>query len=1062
MINARTCAVDALQLPYLDMPFKVTLAKKLLGIALVIPVLSLLLFVRAFLWERNLRNGRQHDPAKDSDEQLKRNHDHGHHDHAKDCERGDAPSLWSEAKDAFFSALPIIVWLSFFLSVPISSFAFLALRACDCVYITFGSSMESNSSDFTQMCFLHADYSVFCPPTLNMTAAETLLYHKTMDYAWFTVLVYAVGTPVTFAWMLFTARKAIRSSADTRLSLALSFLYREYRNGLWFWELLISITKLILVGFLSLSVFHPGTPMQIMIALAVTLCARFPIPMCKYPRAPLQLHTFADRPRPLWSSVLAVYTALVSWVQPYRNKGLGFLAVFSSASLQFIFLTFLSLMLYSGASHSIDAVLYTDPSHRLVKTVFGVGELFICALGVLVVAIFVKHVIWTKARTVHWSSDDEEVRVRQPRGGKHHIFLSHAWRSGQDQAKAVKLLLIDVLPELKVFLDVDSALDRDRSEGNKWMFLNVRKSTTLVALLTGEDKGKRPTSHYFMSEACVLEMRTAIDEKKNIVLVIETDSLHGGVPLTVHKKDCKRNNRAVHDALFESMSADFVSPTIVEWHRYVELQQVSTRLVLQSVLQSEEPNRRKDDTIWTNGDITRQRLHLHQPSGHHLFVSENLPGATAFASYLSNQIANRRVGVSSRHGLGHGLLQRMGSGGGHHHLRDPPGLTKTSKLDEMHGAGFFLLYVNEDTWTDVDMSDVNGLTWRSIGTEPPRGHELKISSQLRDIFLERTANDEQTVIFTREELPHHEIYTRDCNHYIVDRRGRCFMPLGNGIADEITLSRALAVPILVVHEMRQHGEWHGTPTFTTIYNATPEELRNRLYSTIAIPMLDGRPDAFSPGHELTCVNVILRSICKDKDRWQKRVQRWAKKKRAQATLYVEPLLPQAPLRVIREASGHLSRAKGAQPSDNGAAEEQNEQESTRQRMPTLPSRFAEFGRRETVAADIGASVGGRKSMSERRRSSSNSWAFLSQSSGIGESSQPDSSRRSGMISPSHRKSDATHDKGEKRSSCSLRSAHAARPKRGSIPEIHSPSLLEQGASTRIEEESGMPGSASAI
>jgi hypothetical protein len=727
---------------------------------------------------------------------------------------------------------------------------------------------------------------------------------------------------------------------------------------------------------------------------------------------------------------LAVYTALVSWVQPYRSKGLGFLAVFSSASLQFIFLTFLSLMLStdSDASRSVDAILYVDPGHRLAKTVFGVGELFICALGVLVVAIFVRHVIWTKPRTVHWVSDDEEVRVRQPRGGKHHIFLSHAWRSGQDQAKAVKLLFIDVLPELRVFLDVDTALDRARSEGNRWMYENVRKSTTLVALLTGEHKGKEPTSHYFMSRACMLEMRTAIDQRKNIVLLIETDLLHGGVPLEVHRKHCKKNDRAVHDALFEKLSPNFASPTIVPWHRYVELQQVSTRLALQSVLQAEAPRRRKDDPVWINGDLVRKRLHLHEPFGHHLYVSKNLPGAWAFSSYLYNQVASRRVGVCAGHG--HGVLKRMGSGGGHRLFGGHAELTATSKLHEMKDVGYFLLYVNADTWDDVATDDVDGLTWRFVGTEPPRGQELKISSQLRALFFERTALGEDTVAFKPEEMPHHDVYTRDCNHYLVDGRGRCFMALGTGLADEIALARAYAVPMLVVHEMRQHDEWRGTLTFDPIFQATPEELRNRVYSTIALPMLDGRPDFFSADHELACVHVILRNICKEKERWQQSVKRWADEGRAKAALYVEPYVPQAPLRVIRQASSHFSRARGVRgvrPSDSSAREDEEETGQGRDRTATLPSRFAEYAvspRRESVSAESSASSPSiRMSTSERRRS----WSFFSPS-GV------DARDGGGNASPTHRKSDLA---AERRNSSNA----SVRP--STIPEILPAALLEQ-------------------
>lgn len=59
---------------------------------------------------------------------------------------------------AWIAILPPVVWLAFFISVPISSFAFLAVRECDCfwLYDDVGTSNET-------ICFSTADYSLRCP-----------------------------------------------------------------------------------------------------------------------------------------------------------------------------------------------------------------------------------------------------------------------------------------------------------------------------------------------------------------------------------------------------------------------------------------------------------------------------------------------------------------------------------------------------------------------------------------------------------------------------------------------------------------------------------------------------------------------------------------------------------------------------------------------------------------------------------------------------------------------------------------------------------------------------------
>ena len=53
------------------------------------------------------------------------------------------------------------------------------------------------------------------------------------------------------------------------------------------------------------------------------------------------------------------------------------------------------------------------------------------------------------------------VQVQLPiltAGQKWHVFLSYTWRSGQDQVRSIKQLLKEVLPGIRVFLDVDVTL----------------------------------------------------------------------------------------------------------------------------------------------------------------------------------------------------------------------------------------------------------------------------------------------------------------------------------------------------------------------------------------------------------------------------------------------------------------------------------------------------------------------------------------------------------------------------------------------------------------------------
>jgi len=52
--------------------------------------------------------------------------------------------------------------------------------------------------------------------------------------------------------------------------------------------------------------------------------------------------------------------------------------------------------------------------------------------------------------------------------GQFHLFLSHVWGSGQDQMRVVKTRLLEMMPDAKVFLDVD-----DLTEGKGAEFVDA-------------------------------------------------------------------------------------------------------------------------------------------------------------------------------------------------------------------------------------------------------------------------------------------------------------------------------------------------------------------------------------------------------------------------------------------------------------------------------------------------------------------------------------------------------------------------------------------------------------
>ena len=100
-----------------------------------------------------------------------------------------------------------------------------------------------------------------------------------------------------------------------------------------------------------------------------------------------------------------------------------------------------------------------------------------------------------------------------------------AGASGQDQVAIIKKSLQHVLPDVKVFRDVDDL----KSTSNIEEYVSS-SSAVLVFLSRG----------YFLSVPCMRELRCALSPHNQCPLVIvhETDSRHGGSSLEEHQAQC--------------------------------------------------------------------------------------------------------------------------------------------------------------------------------------------------------------------------------------------------------------------------------------------------------------------------------------------------------------------------------------------------------------------------------------------------------------------------------------------------------------------------------------------
>ena len=120
--------------------------------------------------------------------------------------------------------------------------------------------------------WLIADYSMQCTTggCLDDAVSQmTPAYAAAHGLAWTSIVVYAIGVPSMYALLLFAVRRPMLDEEPTKLSESLSFLDDGYRLRCYWWEIVSTVHKLMVVGFATL--IFPGTMMQPFVVLAIVL-----------------------------------------------------------------------------------------------------------------------------------------------------------------------------------------------------------------------------------------------------------------------------------------------------------------------------------------------------------------------------------------------------------------------------------------------------------------------------------------------------------------------------------------------------------------------------------------------------------------------------------------------------------------------------------------------------------------------------------------------------------------------------------------------------------------------
>jgi len=232
------------------------------------------------------------------------------------------------------------------------------------------------------------------------------------------------------------------------------------------------------------------------------------------------------------------------------------------------------------------------------------------------------------------------------------------WASGQDQSRIIKQRLMELLPGISCFLDVD---DLQRKRGKGADLVHASKFFLLFC-----------SRGFFDSEPCMKELLCALRERKPIIIVGEPIEYHGGLTIdeACEQLSVAYDHFSKHDWWTELLPTQMKCKEIerflfdqheaIEWARVGDHQDTAMRLIATRLI-ANQPE------VYVQGELARAPIRVPKwRAGPHVFFSEYNRGAGGLASEL--------VALSK------GVLR------------------VTADEEELPSCGVMLLYLNAQTW----------------------------------------------------------------------------------------------------------------------------------------------------------------------------------------------------------------------------------------------------------------------------------------------------------------------------------------------------------------------------
>ena len=347
----------------------------------------------------------------------------------------------------------------FYFAIPIVSRGiFDAIKCRDLIGKDFGEPPFFKS-------YLLVDMAIECD------AASDSVYRNIEVLFYFFLALWPIMIPLSFLALLIHIRDAVKRRRITPLANACRFLWNDYDQGVWFWDIIDLWRKTSLTGFIMFIDKKQGSSKVLRLIIATI--------------------------------VSMLYLGLLAISRPYKRQQDLYLAFIANMLLASCFIAGIILQLCGQGECELVKLSLNPISASAVVIASMVGMLLIVIASL---AVFTLNAILTP--TVLLTSG-AKIDLDLSEKCTFHVFMSHVWATGQAKTHIITNKLKLFMPGLKVWLDVNDLEDITKLEEY------VRGAEVFILFYS---------EGYFRSKNCRREIYMAVEGEKPIIVVHEGEN----------------------------------------------------------------------------------------------------------------------------------------------------------------------------------------------------------------------------------------------------------------------------------------------------------------------------------------------------------------------------------------------------------------------------------------------------------------------------------------------------------------------------------------------------------